>query len=186
MTVNATEKVLLTANDLWQLPDDGQRHELVAGKLTHMPPTGFLHGTVAGNFSRLLGEYTTKHDLGVICVAETGFRLQRDPDTVRAPDVGFVSKERILAQGKPEKFWEGAPDLAVEVVSPSDRFDDVVEKVEEYLAAGVRLVWVALPRTKSISVYHPNGEAKIVREDDELSGEDVLPGFVCPVKHIFA
>jgi Uma2 family endonuclease len=97
-----------------------------------------------------------------------------------------VSKARILAQGKPEKFWPGAPDLAVEVVSPNDRFDDVVEKVQEYLAAGARLVWVALPRSKSVMVYHSNGEIKILCESDELQGEDVLPGFVCQIKQIFA
>jgi len=186
MTVPATEKVLLTADDFWQLPDDGQKHELVAGELTHMPPSGFLHGTVAGNFARLLGEHTAKYDLGAISVAEAGFKLRQNPDTVRAPDVAFVSKDHILAQGKPEKFWEGAPDLAVEVVSPNDRFDDVVEKVQEYLAAGARLVWVALPRSKSIMVYHPNGEIKILREGEELQGEDVLPGFVCRLKQIFA
>jgi Uma2 family endonuclease len=186
MTVTASEKELLTAEDLWQLPDDGQKHELVAGELIHKPPAGFLHGTIAGNLARLLGEHATQHDLGVICVSETGFTLHHNPDTVRAPDVAFVSKERVLAQGKPEKFWDGAPDVAVEVVSPNDRFDDVWEKVQEYLAAGVRLVWVALPRSKSIIVYHPDGEVKILREGDELHGEDVLPGFVCPVRHIFA
>jgi Uma2 family endonuclease len=151
-----------------------------------MPPSGFLHGSIAGNFARLLGEHAKQYDLGVICVAETGFKLQSDPDTVRAPDTAFVSKERILAHGKPEKFWEGAPDLAVEVVSPNDRFDDVIEKVQEYLAAGARLVWVALPRTKSVMVHRPNGEGKLLREGEELSGEEVLPGFVCPVSQIFS
>jgi Uma2 family endonuclease len=141
MTVTATEKVLLTAEDFWQLPDDGYKYELVAGECVRMPPSGFLHGTIAGNFARLLGEHAAKYDLGAVSVAEAGFRLRQNPDTVRAPDVAFVSKERILAQGKPENFWEGAPDLAVEVVSPNDRFDDVVEKVQEYLAADARLVW---------------------------------------------
>ena len=186
MTVTATEKVLLTAEDFWQLPNDGQKHELVAGELTHMPPSGFLHGTVAGSFARLLGEHVAKYNLGAISVAEAGYRLRQDPDTVRAPDVAFVSKDRILARGKPEKFWEGAPDLAVEVVSPNDRFDDVVEKVQEYLLAGAHLVWVALPRTKVVMVYRANGEGKLIREDKELSGENVLSGFVCLVRNIFA
>jgi len=186
MTVAATEKVLLTAEDLGLLPDDGQKHELVAGEFTHTPPSGFLHGTITGNFARLLGEYVTKHELGMISIAEAAFKLRQNPDTVRAPDVAFVSKDRILAQGKPEKFWEGAPDLAVEVVSPNDQFDDVVEKVQEYLAAGAHLVWVALPRSKSVMVYRANGTVKLVREDEELSGEKVLPGFACPVQNIFA
>jgi Uma2 family endonuclease len=186
MTVTATEKVLLTAEDFWQLPDDGHTYELVAGECVRMPPSGFLHGTIAMDLGGLIQEHVKRHDLGVVCAAETGFKLRQNPDTVRAPDVAFVSKERILTHGKPEKFWEGAPDLAVEVVSPNDRFDDVVEKVQEYLAAGARLVWVALPRSKSIMVYHPNGEIKILREGDELQGEDVLPGFVCLVQKVFA
>jgi Uma2 family endonuclease len=186
MTVTATEKVLLTAEDFWQLPDDGQKRELVAGELTQMPPSGFLHGTIAMDFGGLIRDHVKKYDLGVVCAAETGFKLRQNPDTVRAPDVAFVSKDRILAHGKPEKFWEGAPDLAVEVVSPNDRFDDVVEKVQDYLAAGAHLVWVALPRTKSIMVYRATGEVKLVRENEELSGEDILPGFVCLVRNIFA
>jgi Uma2 family endonuclease len=186
MTLTAAEKVLLTAEDLWQLPDDGQKYELVAGECVRMPPSGFLHGTIAMDFGSLIQEHVKKYDLGVVCAAETGFKLRQNPDTVRAPDVAFVSKARILAQGKPEKFWEGAPDLAVEVVSPNDRFDDVVEKVQEYLAVGARLVWVALPRSKSVMVYHPNGEIKIFHEGEELQGEDVLPGFVCLVQKVFA
>jgi Uma2 family endonuclease len=151
-----------------------------------MPPSGFLHGTIAMNFGGLIQEHAKRYELGVVCAAETGFKLRQNPDTVRAPDVAFVSKERILMQGKPEKFWEGAPDLAVEVVSPNDRFDDVLEKIQEYLAAGARLVWVALPRTKSVMVYRPNGEIKILKEGDELQGENVLPGFACPVRQVFA
>ena len=186
MIVTATEKVLLTAEDFWQLPDDDQKYELVEGELIQMPPSGFLHGTVTMDFGGIIREHVKKYDLGVVCAAETGFKLRQNPDTVRAPDVAFVRKERILAEGKPEKFWEGAPDLAVEVVSPHDRFDEVLEKVQEYFAAGARLVWVALPRTKSVMVYHPNGEVKILRADEELSGEDVLPGFVCQIRQIFA
>jgi Uma2 family endonuclease len=185
MTI-ATQKTLMTADDLWQLPDDDHKYELVAGELIRMPPSGFLHGTVAMNFGRLISEHVIKYDLGVVCVAETGFKLRQNPDTVRAPDVAFVSRERIVAEGKPEKFWVEAPDLAVEVVSPNDRFDEVVEKVEEYLAAGTRLVWVALPRTRSVIVYRSGGESKILHGNDELSGEEVLPGFVCQVAKIFA
>jgi Uma2 family endonuclease len=179
-------KTLMTADELWRMPDDGYRYELIAGELKQMPPTGFLHGTVAMDCGSLLREYVKKYDLGVVCAAETGFRLRQNPDTVRAPDAAFVTKERVLAQGKTEKFWPGAPDLAVEVVSPSDRFDEVVEKVQEWLAAGTRLVWVALPRTKTVMVYRSNGQVQVLQEDDELSGEEVLPGFVCRVKEIFA
>jgi Uma2 family endonuclease len=186
MAAIVPQKALLTADELWQLPDDDYKYELVAGELLRMPPSGFLHGTVAMNFGGLIREHVIKHNLGVVCAAETGFRLRQNPDTVRAPDVAFVSQERILAEGKPEKFWSGAPDLAVEVVSPSDRFDEVMEKVEEYLAAGTRLVLVALPRTQTVLVCRPGGEVKILHGDDDLNGEDVLPGFVCRVKDLFA
>jgi Uma2 family endonuclease len=186
MPVITTPKALMTADELWQLPDDGYKYELASGELIQMPPAGFLHGTVATNFTRLLSEHAIKHNLGVVCTADTGFKLRQNPDTVRAPDVAFVSRERILAEGKTEKFWPGAPDLAVEVVSPGDRFDDVLEKVEEYLLAGCRLVWVALPRTQTILVCHSTREAKILHGDDELNGEEVLPDFACRVKEIFA
>src|SRR5439155_12030612 len=106
------------------------------------------------------------------------------PDTVRALDVAFVARERVPAEGKPEGFWIGAPDLAVEVVSPSDRFDEVLEKVEEYLAAGTRLVWIVLPRTQAVMVCRSAREATILRGDEELGGEDVLAGFVCRVKDL--
>jgi len=178
-------KMLMTADDLWQMPNDGSRYELIAGELSQMPPSGFLHGTVAMNCGSILREHVRKYDLGVVCAAETGFKLRQNPDTVRAPDAAFVTKERVLAQGGTEKFWPGAPDLAVEVVSPSDRFDELFEKVQEWLAAGTRMVWVALPRTKTVMAYRPNGQVKILQEDDELNGEDVLPGFVCRVKDFF-
>ena len=186
MAAIALPKSLVTADELWELPANDHKYELVAGELIPMPPSGFLHGTVAGNFARLLGEHATKHDLGVVCTADAGFRLQQNPDTVRAPDVAFVSKERILTEGKPEKYWPGAPDLAVEVVSPNDRFDEVMEKVEEYLEAGTRLVWVAQPRLQLVLACRPGDEIKIYHKDDELSGEDVLPGFLCHVKDLFA
>lgn len=182
----ATQPTLMTANDLWQMPDDGQKYELVAGELIQMPPSGFLHGTIAMSLGGIIQDYVRKQELGAVCAAETGFKLREHPDTVRAPDVAFVSQERILAQGRPEKFWVGPPDLAVEVVSPNDRFDDVVGKAQEYLTAGVRLVWVVLPRTKSVMVYRPSGEVQLLREHEELSGEEVLPGFRCHVGHIFA
>jgi len=113
MTNLTPQKTLMTADDLWHLPSDDYRYELVAGELIRMPPAGFLHGTIAMNCGRLLSEHAIKYDLGVVCTADTGFKLQQNPDTVRAPDVAFVSRERILAEGKTEKFWLGAPDLEV-------------------------------------------------------------------------
>lgn len=178
-------KTLITADEFWRMSNDGSRYELVAGELIQMPPSGFLHGSVAMNCGSLLREYVRKYDLGVVSAAETGFKLRQNPDTVRAPDAAFVTKERVLVLGKTEKFWPGAPDLAVEVVSPNDRFDEVFEKAQEWLAAGTRLVWVVLPRTKTVMTYRPDGQARILQEHDELSGEDVLPGFACRVQELF-
>jgi Uma2 family endonuclease len=112
--------------------------------------------------------------------------LARNPDTVRAPEVAFVARKRIPAEGVPEGFWLFAPDLAVEVISPSDRFDDVLAKVQDYLHAGTRLVWVLHPRTTAAMVYRANGAVQLLQGHDELSGEDVLPGFRCRVQELFA
>src|SRR5712692_9286560 len=175
----------MTAEGLFSLPDDGWRYELIRGELRRMPPTGIQHGHIASKLNQCLSTYVETHNLGVVCTAEAGFRLARHPDTVRAPDVAFIARERIPAEGVPTGYWPGAPDLAVEIVSPSDRFDDVIEKVAEYLAAGTRLVWVIQPRTHTVTVYHASGEVRLLRGHEELSGEDVIPGFACPVATLF-
>jgi Uma2 family endonuclease len=116
--------------------------------------------------------------------AETGFVLARDPDTVRAADVAFVSRDRVPPEGVPVGFWPMAPDLAVEVVSPNDRPEDIQEKVEEYLAAGTKLVGVVYPKTQSVTVYRSLREIVVLREDDLITGDEVLPGFACPVRKL--
>jgi Uma2 family endonuclease len=183
----ATEqtKSEMTAEELLSLPDDGWRYELVSGELRRMPPTGIQHGQIAGLLTQRLTAHVRTHNLGVVCTAEAGFRLAQHPDTVRAPDVAFIARERISAEGVPTGYRPGAPDLAVEVVFPSDRFDDVIEKVAEYLAAGTRLVWVVHPRTHTVTVYRASGEVRLLRSHEELSGEDVIPGFTCPVAMLF-
>ncbi len=119
-------QTLLTADELLTLPDDGYRYELVGGVLKQMTPAGGLHGVITGRLHGLLFEYLQQHaSLGVLCAAETGFYISRSPDTVRAPDVAFISQERIPAEGIPGGFWPFAPDLAVEVLSPRDTYDDV-------------------------------------------------------------
>src|SRR5262249_49528516 len=115
---------LMTAEDLFQLPDDNYKYELVEGGLIRMLPTGGEHGDVTMNAGFLLKGYVKAHDLGIVCAAETGFILKRNPDTVRAPDASFVAKERIPPGGIPKGYWPLAPDLAVEVISPNDRFDE--------------------------------------------------------------
>jgi Uma2 family endonuclease len=175
----------LTAEEFYRLPDDGQRYELVGGALVNMAAAGGQHGIIASRLDYRLRAFVEAHDAGEVCAAETGFRLAQNPDTVRAPDVSFIARERVAAQGIPESYWPFAPDLAVEVISPSDRFDDVLTKVQEYLRAGTRLVWVFHPRTSTVMVYRANGTVQLLTGTEELGGEDVLPGFRCRIDELF-
>jgi Uma2 family endonuclease len=177
---------LLTAEEFFSMPDGENQYELVQGRLVCMAAAGGLHGKIASRVDQRLRNFVEAHGRGEVCTAETGFRLAHNPDTVRAPDVAFVARERISTEGVPEGFWPFAPDLAVEVILPSDRFDDVMSKVQEYLNAGTRLVWVLHPRTQTAMAYRPTGEARLLRGQDELSGEEVLPGFRCRVDELFA
>ena len=174
-----------TASELYAMPDDGFRYELVKGELRKMSPAGGEHGAVVFNISLLLGQHVKSNNLGVCFAAETGFKIASDPDTVRAPDVAFVSRGRIPEGGIPKKFWDGAPDLAVEVVSPGDTYAEVEEKVEEWLAAGARAVWVFNPKRRSVSVHRSMTDVTRLTEDDELDGGDVVPGFRCKVSEVF-
>jgi Uma2 family endonuclease len=177
---------LLTADDLLALPKDGVRQELVKGELRTMPPAGFEHGAVGINLSTPLDQHVKRDHLGVVVAAETGFLLERDPDTVRAADIAFVRSERIAQFGVPKKYFPGAPDLAIEIVSPGDTINEVDEKVQTWLASGTTLVWVVNPRQKTVSVYHAHQHPAILTLDDYLEGLDVVPGFRIQVRDIFA
>jgi len=174
-----------TASELFAMPDDGFRYELVKGELRQMSPSGWEHGVVVVNVTLLLGQYVKTNNLGLCVGAETGFKIASDPDTVRAPDLAFVRRERIPEGGVPKKFWQGAPDLAVEVVSPGDTRAEVEEKVGDWLDAGARAVWVVNPRRRRVSVYRPGTDVVRLSEGDELDGGEVVPGFRCKVSEIF-
>ena len=175
----------ITADDLLRMPDDGFRYELVEGNLRERAPAGHQHGRVAINVSTPLAQHVKANNLGVVYAAETGFKLASNPDTVRAPDVAFVRRERVESVGDSEGFWPGAPDLAVEVVSPGDRYTDVEEKVFDWLDAGARLVIVANPRKRLVTVYRSLTDVVVLTEADVLDGGDVVPGFAMSVKDIF-
>jgi Uma2 family endonuclease len=178
-------KTLLTAEELFRLSSTGRRYELVKGELFEMPPAGGRHGSVAMRIGTLLGSHVRASQLGEVFAAETGFILRRSPDTVRAPDASFVSKERLPAGELPVGFLEMAPDLAVEVVSPGDSARDVLEKVEEWLGAGVRLVWIIYPATRSVTAYHSLEDFRELSERDSLDGAEVVPGFTCRIRDLF-
>lgn len=181
----AIEPKLMTADELLRLPDDGQRHELVRGELRTMPPAGFRHGNVAMRCSNPLSTYVWAHRLGSVVVGDVGFRLASDPDIIRAPDVAFVRQDRLDEQGEVGGFWPGAPDLAIEVISPNDRYVEVEEKVTEWLAAGTRLVFVVNPRQRTVAIHRPGQAVRILTEQDSLDGEEVIPGWTMPVRDLF-
>lgn len=181
----STTTELLTAEDLWRRPNDHMRHELVRGELRTMAPAGGEHGYIGMQLSVQLANYVRQHKLGVVLCAETGFVLTHNPDTVRAPDAAFISQTRIPITGIPQKFWPGAPDLAVEVVSPSDKLREIEEKVDDWLAAGTALVWVINPKRRRVTVYRPPRSVTILTADEELDGQEVVPGFRCRVGDLF-
>jgi Uma2 family endonuclease len=176
---------LVTADDLWQLPENGRHYDLVKGELQPMAPAGGEHGGVTIYLTVPLGYHVDVQDQGVVLAAETGFILERDPDTVRGADIAFVRKDRIPAGGLPKSYIPFAPDLAVEVVSPNDTMEEVEEKVVEWLTAGTKAVWVVLPKQRIIKVYRTPTSVRILTVNDELDGEDVVPGFRLPVNRVF-
>ena len=176
----------MTAEELWRLPDDGLRHELIYGELTTMSPSGSEHGWVAMRLGIRLGGFVERHGLGRVYAAETGFWLARDPDLVRAPDAAFVRQERLAAAGEVTGYFPGAPDLAVEVVSPNDRPAEIEEKVATWLAYGTRLVIVVYPRSRTARIHRPDHPPRDLGEADSIDGADVLPGWVLPLRELFA
>lgn len=150
-----------------------------------MSPAGFNHGGIAGNIGLALGAFVKPRALGMVATAEPGFQIAHEPDTVRAPDVAYVRAERIPSGGV-KGFFQGPPDIAVEVVSPNDRASEVMTKAQEWLQAGCSLVWVVDPETRTISIYRSRSEITVLSETDTLTGGDVLPGFAVPVAEIFA
>ncbi len=173
----------LTAEELLHLNLPNKRTELVRGRLIVREPAGYVHGDVAARILTFLATFVYAHDLGLVFAAETGFTLFRAPDTVRAPDVAFISRMR-LPDPPPSGFAELAPDLAVEVLSPDDRPREVREKVDDWLTAGCRLVWVIDPLKRGARVYRADGSESQLDANDALDGEAVLPGFSCQLSDI--
>ena len=181
----STTEQLMTADELLRMPDDGFRYELVKGELRKMAPAGHEHGRVAVRFTWRLAQHVETNNLGVVYAAETGFTLATNPDTVRAPDVAFVSRERLDEVKRASGFWPGAPDLAVEVVSPGDTYTEVQEKAIDWLAAGARMVLALNPRKRTVTVYRSLNDIVILNDDATLDLDDVVPGFKILVKDIF-
>lgn len=181
-----TLKKLFTAEELFHISTKGRRLELVKGNVYEMAPAGGRHGYTAMNTEMILGGHVRANGLGRVFAAETGFIIRRDPDTVRAPDVAFIAQSRLTVEEIPDSFIELVPDLVVEVVSPGDTRREVREKVEDWLRAGVRLVWAIYPATRTATVYRSLDDITHLTEDDFLDGEDVVPGFLSRLEELFA
>ncbi len=166
----------MTEADLLAAPDDGFRRELVDGEIIVMGPAGTLHGHVNVQLALRLGAHVEAHGLGYVLDSSTGFRLPNG--NVRSPDLAFVLRERMALDGI-DGPCDSVPDFAVEVLSPSESKRQVLDKVGEYLDAGVRLVWVIDPRARKAVAHRSLSDVRELREDDELDGEEVVPGFRC-------
>lgn len=174
---------LVTAEELLALDAESGDYELVEGVLCPVSPVNRRSSRIGMRIGSRLTAFVDEHDLGEVYGADGGFVLTRAPDTVRSPDVAFVRSERLTDDAESqERFLELAPDLAVEVLSPSNHAREMSDKVLEYLAAGTRLVWVVEPRRRIVTVYTPDRTARILREDELLDGGDALPGFSLPVR----
>jgi Uma2 family endonuclease len=175
---------LMTAEELLHASVPNKRTELVRGRLIVHEPPGGRHGYVAANLAFRLHEQVERTGAGAVFVGDVGFTLQRDPDTVRGPDVAFVRRDRLPPGPIPSTYLEFAPDLVVEVLSPNDRPGEVLAKIGDWLDAGARLVWAIDPERRLARVYRADGTERILEETSELLGEDVLPGFRCTLASI--
>ena len=176
---------LLTADDLLRLSAEGVRGELVRGELRKTMAAGHRQGKIVVSLVTKLGNFVGHRKLGTLVASDSGVWLERDPDTVREPDVAFTSAEKIPLDAEIDGYAEVVPDLVVEIVSPSDTRRWARDRAQMWLDYGAPLVWIVHPDTRTIDVYRPGSAATTLHEDDSLDGHEVLPGFTYPVSTIF-
>ncbi len=177
-------ETLITGEELLAMGDVSPC-ELIEGRIVFMSPAGDEHGGYESNFDEYLKAYVRRTKLGKIRVGEIGIYTRRNPDTIRAADVAFISNERYAQRKKRGGFLDVAPELVVEVMSPDDRWSEITQKLREYFAIGVKLVWVADPSTRTVYVYRSLTDVREFSQADTLTGDDVLPGFSVPVADLF-
>jgi Uma2 family endonuclease len=176
----------MTAEELLRLPTGmGERYDLIEGELIVMSPAGSRHGRLSSRINSRLEQAVSRDHLGATFGGETGFILSRNPDTVRAPDAAFVAAARLPAGELPDGFFPGAPDLAVEVISPSEGAADIQRKISQYFEAGTRLVWIVYPDMRQVVVFRSARESIVLTAEDTLDGGELLPGFSCRVSELF-
>ena len=176
---------LCTADEFMALPLDLKRYELVRGRLVEVPVTGFKHGVIEVNIVLLLGQHVRQRRLGQLTPGDAKHLLERDPDTLRQPDVAFVRAERLPPPDEWEAYGRVVPDLAVEILSPSNTAAEMRDKVAEYLQVGVQLVWIVDPETETVTIHTSDAAPVILPADAEITGGAVLPDFRCPVAAFF-
>lgn len=175
-------RTLLSIEEFAKLPDEGLLYELDEGELISMAPASEEHGYLGIEIGRVLANFVKKFGLGRVYAADTGFRLSRD--TVRAPDVAFVRKDRLGPRAS-KNFFDGAPDLAVEIFSPSDSVPQLMRKVRQYLVAGAHTVWVVYPESRQVHVFEASGKDRLLSAEDALEAPELLPGFQLPIAALF-
>ncbi|MCZ7647828.1 MAG: Uma2 family endonuclease [Planctomycetota bacterium] len=175
---------LVTGEELAEHPEWG-RCELIEGRVVLLSPSGGRHGEIAGLILGELYGFVARNNLGRILAAETGLYLARDPDTVRAPDVAYYTQDQVPAGGLADGFLKIAPALVVEIISPSDRFSAVVDKVQQYLKAGVQVAWIVDPRTQTVHVYRKDQPVEVLQASGTLRDEALLPGWELPLAKVF-
>ena len=174
----------MSADELLRMPHSpGRRYELVQGELKEMTPAGHDHGWIAGNVLAILWNAARRSGAGRVYAAETGYRIERGPDTVLAPDVSFVRARRVPVTEP--GFMEGPPDFVVEVASPTQRIEELDQKVDGWLDAGASLAWVLWPQTRSVVVHRPDAEPVILHEDDRIEARELIPELHCRVGDLF-
>ena len=184
-TTTATQAKPLTAGDLLRLHSEGVRGELIRGALCKAMPTGHEHGRIVVNLVVEMKNFVKPRKLGTLTASDSGVWLERDPDTVRAPDIAFFSAEKMPFATRVSGYSEVVPDLVVEAASPGDSFREINDKALMWLGFGVRVALFVRPDTRSVDVHRPGRPVLVLGENDTLDDIDVLPGFTCAVKDIF-
>jgi len=175
---------LMTAEEMMQLPDDGYRYELINGELEKMPPPGFPHGRIMMRLTVPLTQFVWDHDLGEL-LSEGRVKVTSNPDTVLAAGVTFITKQRLEEAGHVAGYWPGPPDLAVEVLSPSDRPSRIKTRISRWFGYGVKQVWIVNPKDCTVTVYRSPSEATTFSGSEYLEADDILPGFRISLDRIF-
>ncbi len=182
--MTTTAPKLLTADDLLRLYSEGVYGELIRGELHETMPPGEEHGTVMADMTIVIGAFVKQQRLGRVTAGDAGVWIERDPDTVRGPDIAFFSTDRMQAGPPLPGYSVTVPDLVVEIVSPNDKSHEVYDKARMWLSHGVRVVWVVQPESRTVEVHRSDVGVEVVSSDEELDGGDVLPGFACRVSDI--